>query len=157
MVRRTEALLPSRWPYPNQAIAPSLPSSLPTLPLPLPLSHLPFPLSPLPFPLSPLPSPLSPLPSPLSPSSSPSLQSLRSLPSSLPPSLYSGSETPKLSEVTLKAVSVLQAILTSPHNSVTRKKENQKFQELNLVPCGDLIRVSPCDGLLGDRIEINKI
>jgi pyridoxal/pyridoxine/pyridoxamine kinase len=56
---------------------------------------------------------------------------------------------PKLSEVTLKAVSVLQAILTSPHNSTTHKKENQKFQELNLVPCGDLIRVSPSAESLG--------
>lgn len=46
-----------------------------------------------------------------------------------------------LGKATLKAVSVLQAILHSPHNK-NRRVGNNKFQEVNIVPCGDIIRES---------------
>lgn len=44
-----------------------------------------------------------------------------------------------LEAATWLAVSALQSILTSPHNR-DRRSVNNKFQELNLISCGSIIR-----------------
>lgn len=53
----------------------------------------------------------------------------------------------------LRTVSVMHTILSSPHNQ-DRPKVNNKTQELNLVPCGSIIREATINEAAPETMQI---